>query len=769
MYRLMLMLVTAAITLALCSRPTATHAQETKPPSTFFVVIDVSGSMDDRFPAPVQPVLSDSTKIMDVKRRLGQLVQHLPDETRVVVTAFDHEAQEVCDIVLNSVDARAKLRSAFESIKTRNGSTHLWRTADAQLAKASTIAKQHPESRVRILLYTDGEDMEKAPGLDHKSIIQKYGNILQSSITLDWVTIGFDIKNDVKKALESTGVQFTKGEKAEDLVPLRAGFRLSSDSVSVGETVAIIDDSLGIDVVERVVDWGDKSAYSRGENLRHSYGAPGKYQIRYLIRSRQGKTNQCSRPIAVKQLRPKAFFKVAETSIKLGDEVHFINESSESAVRWEWASNGNVFSKLRNPTLVIDHEKGCRISLTVWDSQSQSDRFEFTLSINKPNAPTANFEIPAKAEPDQVINLLDASSGELIGEGQWLLDGKQLSTSKAASFKAIASKRHVVRRIVSGPGGESYCERVIQVADYVPPIAEFTFGVDRAFLGDEVRVTSHPQGMVQRTLFFVDESQEAIVTSDVKPWFVLKCDHLGEIAVRQVVEGPGGTNEVTKRLTVASRASQPECDFVSEIVASNPGRITYRFVNHSKGTIEGLEFDPGDGSPIETGSSTSSFEHQYLPGRFAPKIVARALEADRFAPSIWSGPTIVVRQPMASWIKNLFWQIPGGLLLTSFLVFGASKIRNKTLERRLMRLSGSMRIRPVHHPKDTKNFRFEGKRCEEIVELDAVTKLSIKAELQDEELRYQVVLFRDDQEFRSIEVAENAESRIGDYLVRYTA
>ena len=49
--------------LALCDEPSGA-------PSVFVVLVDVSGSMDDPFPAPIQTKLKDTTKLHDVRRRL---------------------------------------------------------------------------------------------------------------------------------------------------------------------------------------------------------------------------------------------------------------------------------------------------------------------------------------------------------------------------------------------------------------------------------------------------------------------------------------------------------------------------------------------------------------------------------------------------------------------------------------------------------------------------------------------------------------------------
>ena len=52
-------------------------ADDAKVPGTFIVLIDISGSMNAPFPAPVQADLADSKhRILGVKKRLSRLVKH---------------------------------------------------------------------------------------------------------------------------------------------------------------------------------------------------------------------------------------------------------------------------------------------------------------------------------------------------------------------------------------------------------------------------------------------------------------------------------------------------------------------------------------------------------------------------------------------------------------------------------------------------------------------------------------------------------------------
>ena len=143
-------------------------AQEMRSPLTYIVVVDISYSMEDQFAAPIQAVLSDSSKLQDVNRRVALLAKHVPAGTRVIVTTFDHRMFEVCDLKIDNNLNRQELIDAFASIKGKQGSTFLWSTLDKKLTQASEIIDEFPEGRVRVLLYSDGQDEEKNPEFSHQ-------------------------------------------------------------------------------------------------------------------------------------------------------------------------------------------------------------------------------------------------------------------------------------------------------------------------------------------------------------------------------------------------------------------------------------------------------------------------------------------------------------------------------------------------------------------------------------------------------------------------
>ena len=482
-------------------------SQDMRPPLTYFVINDVSGSMNDRFPAPIQARLSDSTKLLDVQRRLSLLADHLPNNTRVIVTKFDHELSQVCDIKLSSVKQRKALRDAFTSITSREGSTFLWRTVDNQLALAQRIVESNPEARVRILLYTDGNDMENNPKYSHKTIIRKYGKILQSVVALDWVTIGYDLKGDVKSALKKQGVNFTRADQPADIVPLRAGFLLSKIKAKVGQEIGLHDQSLGVEINQRVVDWGDKTPYETGEVLRHSYKAPGVYLVRYEIRSASGKKDIASQQIVVSAPDPlKAELNLSKYIVKVGESFTVIDVTKGEVASRHFNYGVNKTSNSVSFAATFDSPGEKQIRLTVTDKYGQESNAVANISVELPAGPIAKIEASSTSvHVGEEIVFSDRSKGS-VASRNWRHENFTSSDS-TLRLSFDRADTHAVFLDVSDQFGQSSTTHINVTAKLpVGPKAGFRFSRDAVSPGDDVTLINQSSNAV-RFLWTVDNEK----------------------------------------------------------------------------------------------------------------------------------------------------------------------------------------------------------------------------------------------------------------------
>lgn len=840
--------------LVLLGTPVPSQAQDLSTPMTFVLVIDVSGSMVDR-PLPLQARLSDATKLEDVKRRLGLLADHLPNNTRVIVTKFDHESQFVCDETLVSDEARAKLRSAFATITSRDGSTHLWRTADAQLALAKKLAEANPEGRVRVLLYTDGEDMERAPGLDHNTIIKKYGSTLQSVVALDWITLGYDLKADVKSALEGTGVRFTRADKAEDIVPVQAAFTLSATRVLVGTEVRLVDESVGIDIVRRAVQWGDGSSTEEGDTLSHRFERPGRYRVRYAIKSSNGQVSQCSDSVVVslpvapsadfsvtarelrigesltakyaspaqnitllwtldgmrvgnkgevllrldtpgkhtieltvadaygqtassrklvtaqKPLSPVAGFRLQPEIATVGQVVTAINESTDTACRYLWELPSGESTSEKHPSFIVDRYGDQVAKLTVWDQFGQSHSRTQNLSVPRPGKPVVDFLIPTDVVPGKPVTFVDRSSGEIEGTGKWYVDGVLIGDGRDASFTPVAPRRHVVKRIVMGPGGAAELSRDLIVPAIDPPSASFVIGDRTPLVGDEIVITDTSRGDVERVVFEWAGANEPVVLvpgEGDERFFTFECNKVCTLTIVQRVIGPGGESRSAQSVNILPRNIQPRAEF--QVERGRGGDTTaVHFRNASVGTIEKMEFDPGDGSAPKLVVGSTDFFHEYPPGDWVAQVIV--FGPDGFPPSRWTSKQMSFAAPLPAWVWRLWWQVPLGLLALFAIGRFAKRVSNRRLAVQRAMLAGQLAVRPAKKPIKVEHFDFEGVATEELVSVAAEDQIRVVSNIDHDThlVRYHVHLIRNGSPMASIEAEDGVEVKLGDYLVQYAA
>ncbi|MCC7336411.1 MAG: VWA domain-containing protein [Pirellulaceae bacterium] len=825
-------------------------------PDTFVIVIDVSGSMNDAFPAPVQADLADSKhKILGVKRRLMRLAELLPSNTRVIVIVFDHQAKRVCDIEVVDAKTRQQLVDAFNSIEAGNGATFLWRTLDGQLDMARQLAKSNKESSVRVLVYTDGNDSEKNPQFTFETVLNKHAGSLRESLRLDWVTIGFDMNPAEKTAWENAGARVTKAIEPNDLIPLRAEFTLRPSDIKVGDVVELADSSLGLNLRQHHVDWGDSTGFQEGATLTHAYSKAGEFTVRYAVVNEVGKQSQASKVIRVEAHElpiaeikvdttrvtvgefinastvtsshdgacewkldgrligrerncqwkadlpgrhklelhlvdargqsasdgveievalptpPVAKFRFSSKSPRVGEQLLLINESSESAVRFLWSLPDGNTSTERQMSVTTTKYGTMEIGLQVWDQFDQPSTYSESILVPLPEAPKVDFTLPSEIEPNQPIVAIDRSTGEIVTD-RWLVDGQAVGSGSVLKLEHVEPKMHTVRRVATGPGGEAFAEKTINVKPYLPPIAGFTIGSQAAYLGESLVITDISQNATESRFYIGDSEQphtlSPAASADSRTWAV-KMNRLGSVTIRQVCVGRGGTAEKTQNVTVSSRLKVAKACFEMVVDQSRaPAEATFK--NLSEGDVFATVFYPGDGSAPTRLEGNASVKHVYLAGTYNPKIEVVSADELKVPVSQWTPERpLTVTPPLPVWLKQLWWILPTFVGLVAFAGFGWATSRKQARKNRLLMLRGTLSVqsnggKPVV-------FAFSGKNAKESMQLDARTRATIESTIDrssgDLERRIEIVR---NEETLTVEFLEDDKShRVAEYTVCYTS
>lgn len=362
------------------------------PPEIFLFLIDVSGSMNDPLPVTVQSELIRKSKLEEVKGRLIKLVQQLPENERLIVTIFDHERKEILDDVIGSGAEREKLLTTLDTmITSRKGSTHLWSSADAELARAKQLIEQG-SSRVRLVILSDGEDMEKNPLFTHGKLIEKYSSLIQKELTIDWVTIGFDLASNVKSDFQGAGIRVVKAVDAEDLSPIRAGITVSKREVRIGDEVEFKISSSG-KLVAAILDMNDGEVVQLDpkesqQRIKHRFQQPGVYHAQFTVIARDGRQESASETIQVVAPPwdvPRIMLEPAE--VVLGKPVLCMAETDKSGLQFDWSMPDGT--TMRGASVQWEPKKPGEslISLVATDQAGNRKTRQATLKVVKPPLP----------------------------------------------------------------------------------------------------------------------------------------------------------------------------------------------------------------------------------------------------------------------------------------------------------------------------------------------------------------------------------------------
>jgi hypothetical protein len=368
------------------------RVESTSPPEIFLFLLDSSGSMNDPSPVTVQTELTRRSKLEEVKDRLKKLIHHLPENARLMISTFDHERKEVFDSVIGPSNHREELLKKIDtSITSRNGSTHLWSSADAELARAQQLIQQG-SSRVRLIILSDGEDMEKNPRYTHAKLIEKYSSLIQKELTIDWVTIGFDLAANIKHDFQDAGIRVVKAVDAEDLSPIRAGLQISKREVQINEEVEFIPTTSGR-LVAAILDMNDGKVLQidpkeSSKRLTHRFRNPGSYRVAFTVIARDGRKEYASETVRVTSLpwdAPKIQMEPAE--VVLGTPVVCTADTNNNGLQIEWRMPDGTTKRGSSIQWLPKKTGEAAITLVATDLEGLSKTSRKSLNVRKPPLP----------------------------------------------------------------------------------------------------------------------------------------------------------------------------------------------------------------------------------------------------------------------------------------------------------------------------------------------------------------------------------------------
>ncbi|TWU08361.1 PKD domain-containing protein [Stieleria varia] len=564
LFALLLFGVILVRTIACCNADetvTASEAPHRAPPDTFIFLVDISGSMKDNLSVAVQPRLTNQSKLEQVKSRLTRLTSEFPPGTRVIVSVFDGLRSEICDLVLTTPSHRDILSEKIAGIQSRDGATVLWGSVDEELARAEKLVAEG-NSRVRLVVYSDGEDSDKSPRINHQTLISRYGHVIDRQLQLDWVTLGFDLNPQVKSALEKSGVRFTK-----ELMPLRVEFQLSKNEVFPKEDLRLTDNSFGDSITRRAVDWGDgtrellrKTTADIRPAIAHRYSKPGVYNIRYAIETESGQRGVADTKVKViAPSLPEVRIESPQTAT-LGQSIIATAKPMREDWQYAWTITGGESESVVGPVsrFRADRPGEIELQLTITDPNGISKSVNRMISVQLPRLD------PVDIQTQQSSPLVDTPtffSARMVTDAysyRWRTSDGQSSSTPHATFQFSSSGTYQVMLTVSDRWGQTSeaSTEVKVVPPGVGPVAGFDLAPGAIALGSPVSFVASSIQEHDRVSWSIDDQQ--LSTSKV---FVFYPERYGDHRVSLTVEDRFGRTDSQEQTFVVPRPDPPVAGF----------------------------------------------------------------------------------------------------------------------------------------------------------------------------------------------------------------
>ena len=183
---------------------------------------------------------------------------------------------------------------------------------------------------------------------------------------------------------------------------------------------------------------------------------------------------------------------VRPSATTVGTAVTFEDYSSPNTIKREWVIDGKTYT-VNAPTVVFTSEGTKEVSLTVTDSEGNTDTAETTISVGAGGTPTAAFHLSsASVSGSDRISFI--SENTLPGcTYLWEMPGAKVETATTANASAEYEQlgSYTVRLTVITPDGQVLKEQ--REFDVTPsaPIARYNVGNAVVIKGQEVHLTDN--------------------------------------------------------------------------------------------------------------------------------------------------------------------------------------------------------------------------------------------------------------------------------------
>ncbi len=399
--------------------------------------------------------------------------------------------------------------------------------------------------------------------------------------------------------------------------PLVADFSASTTAGVMPLDVTFTDESTGL-VTSWEWDFDNNGVVdSTAQNPTHTYASPGTYAVKLSITGPGGSDEVTKTDHITVYEPPDANFTSWPASGLVPLSVAFTDASTGTVASWEWDfdNNGVVDSTVQNPTYLYAAPGTYAVKLTV-DGPGGSDSEIKTGYVTVYELAVADFTASTTSGiMPLAVTFTDASTGT-ITSWEWDFDNNGVVDSTAQNPTCIysGSGTYTVRLSISGPSGSDEDVKIDYITVYEPPGADFAASPTAGLAPLTVTFTDATTGTA--TSWEWDFDNNSVVDSTAQnPTYIY--NNPGTYTVKLTVDGPGGTDTVTKTDYIAVYAPA-DADFTAS-TTSGVAPLNVTFTDASTGTIASWEWDFDNNGVVD--STAQNPTHIYTnPGTYTVKL-----------------------------------------------------------------------------------------------------------------------------------------------------
>lgn len=202
----------------------------------------------------------------------------------------------------------------------------------------------------------------------------------------------------------------SSGESDTDTVTIivlnrapEASFSYSPSEPTIRDIISFNDTSSDKDGRVNSWSWGfGDGTTSDLQSSTHQYSDKGTFSVTLTVTDNDGATNSITKTVTVYNLEPVAGFSYSPTSLTVGEEIQFTDESEDPEEKlslWVWDFGDGSTSTVGNPTHKYESAGAYTVKLTVTDDEGANNLISHTVTVKE----KPFFEQPSPEQHDGIM------------------------------------------------------------------------------------------------------------------------------------------------------------------------------------------------------------------------------------------------------------------------------------------------------------------------------------------------------------------------------